>query len=289
MRARGPQRRRMPEGPEIRRTADRLAAAVAGTPLVSAWFAFPALQAQAEGLRGRRILAIEPRGKALLTRFDHGWTLYSHNQLYGAWRVAAAGERPPGTRSLRVALDTAERSLLLYSASDVAMWRDDALDTHPFLSKLGPDVLQPGLEVDTVRARLREPRFARRRLDGLLLDQGFLAGMGNYLRAEVLFEARLSPRLRPADLDEAQCWRLAHALLDVPRCSYRSRGIEPARGMRGDYLSDTAEGFRFHVFDREGQPCTACGSAIVREALAGRRLYACPHCQAWQPRHRGAG
>ncbi|HRN62067.1 MAG TPA: endonuclease VIII [Luteimonas sp.] len=270
----------MPEGPEIRRAADRLAEAVVGQPLASAWFAFPALKRFQKSLPGRRIVAIQPHGKALLTRFDHGWTLYSHNQLYGVWKLADAGQRPDTTRSLRVALETADWAILLYSASDVAMWRDEDLHAHPFLSKLGPDALDPALEPAAVEARLRDPRFARRRLDGLLLDQGFLAGMGNYLRAEVLFEARLSPRLRPADLSEAQRLRLANALLDIPRHSYRSRGIEPARGMRSDYLTDTPEGFRFRVFDREGQPCPRCGTPIARETLAGRRLYLCTACQS---------
>lgn len=269
----------MPEGPEIRRTADRLAEAVAGQPLVSAWFAFPALERFGRELRGRRILAIEPHGKALLTRFDHGWTLYTHNQLYGVWKVCQAGERPDTARSLRVALETARRALLLYSASDIAMWRDEDLHRHPFLSRLGPDILDPGLDAATVEARLRQPAFARRRLDGLLLDQGFLAGMGNYLRAEVLFEAGIAPGRRPADLSGGERARLAAALLAVPRRSYRTRGIEPARGMRGDYLTDTPEGFRFHVFDREGAPCTRCGAAIVRSTTAGRRMYACSGCQ----------
>ena len=269
----------MPEGPEIRRAADRLAEAIVGKPLVSAWFAAPALKRFAKTLPSHRIVAIEPHGKALLTRFDHGWTLYSHNQLYGVWKVAGAGDRPQTTRSLRVALETADRAILLYSASDVAMWRDADLPRHPFLSKLGPDVLDPALDADAVERRLRDPRFRGRSLAALLLDQGFLAGMGNYLRAEVLFEAELSPRRRPADLDDDQRRRLAVALLAIPRHSYRTRGIEPARGMRDDYLTDTAAGFRFMVFDREGQPCPRCGAAIVRKTLAGRRLYVCPDCQ----------
>lgn len=269
----------MPEGPEIRRAADRLAEAVAGQPLVSAWFALPALARHAQSLPGRRILAIEPRGKALLTRFDHGWTLYTHNQLYGVWKVCAAGERPDTTRSLRVALETADRAILLYSASDISMWRDADLARHPFLARLGPDVLDPALDAATVEARLREPRFARRTLDTLLLDQGFLAGMGNYLRAEALFEAGIAPGRRPADLSASERARLARALLDVPRRSYRTRGIAPARGMRRDYLTDTAAGFRFHVFDREGEPCTRCGGPVVRTTSSGRRMYACARCQ----------
>ena len=269
----------MPEGPEIRRAADRLAAAVVGQPLRSAWFAFPALTAHAPMLIGQRIEAIVPHGKALLTRFDHGWTLYSHNQLYGVWRIAGAGERPDTTRSLRVALETERSAILLYSASEIEMWRSDEIHRHPFLMKLGPDVLDPALKAATVAERLQAPRFRGRALGALLLDQGFLAGMGNYLRSEVLFAAGLLPERRPADLTAAQRNALAKELLDIPRRSYATRGIEPANGMREDYLTDTPEGFRFLVFDREGQPCPQCGRRIVRQETGARRLYLCRRCQ----------
>lgn len=269
----------MPEGPEIRRAADRLAEAVVGAPLTLAWFAFPALKRHEKPLRGRRIEAVTPRGKALLTRFDNGWTLYSHNQLYGVWRIAAPGERPDNGRSLRVALETADAAILLYSASDVAMWRSDEVDAHPLLAKLGPDVLDPALDAKSVATRLRDPRFRGRALGALLLDQAFLAGMGNYLRSEVLFAAGVLPERRPRDLSPVDIRRLARALLALPRRSYATRGIEPARGMRADYLTDTPSGFRFAVFDREGLPCPVCGTRIVRRETGARRLYLCPRCQ----------
>lgn len=269
----------MPEGPEIRRAADRLAAAVVGAPLRSAWFAFPTLKQHEAGLVGHRIETIVPHGKALLTSFDHGWTLYSHNQLYGVWKIAAAGERPESTRSLRVALETERSAILLYSASDIEMWRSDDVHRHPFLMKLGPDVLDPDLKAATVAKRLQDPRFRGRALGALLLDQGFLAGMGNYLRSEVLFAAGLLPERRPADLTPTQIKSLARELLAIPRRSYATRGIEPANGMREDYLTDTPEGFRFLVFDREDQPCPQCGGRIARQETGSRRLYLCRRCQ----------
>lgn len=269
----------MPEGPEIRRAADRLAAAAAGEPLVRAWFAFPALERYRKQFAGARIEAITPRGKALLTRFDNGLTLYSHNQLYGVWRIETPGDAPQAGRSLRVSLETADAALRLYSASEVSIWRTHEIERHPFLRRLGPDVLDPALDAKAVAARLRDPRFRNRALGGLLLDQAFLAGMGNYLRSEVLFLARLRPERRPSELDAAAIRRLAKALLDVPRRSYRTRGIQRASGMKGDYLTDTPGGFRFAVFDREGEPCPACGTPIVRQASGSRRLYLCPHCQ----------
>lgn len=276
----------MPEGPEIRRAADRLAAAVVGRTLRRVQFAFPQLKPYETELAGRRTLSVTPRGKALLTAFDSGWTLYTHNQLYGVWKVARPGERPDTSRSLRVALETARAAILLYSASDIGMWRSDEIETHPFLQGLGPDVLDPSLSADAVAARLDSPAFRRRALGGLLLDQGFLAGLGNYLRAEVLWEAGLHPAARPADLDAAQRERLARALLSIPRLSYSTRGVEPAPGMRPDLIAHEGERFRFKAFKREGQPCGRCGTPIARGSANSRPMFLCPHCQ---PALRGDG
>ncbi|MBN0574553.1 endonuclease VIII, partial [Pseudomonas aeruginosa] len=97
----------MPEGPEIRRAADKLEAAIKGEPLTNVWFAFPQLQPYQTQLIGQRVTHIATRGKALLTHFSGGLTLYSHNQLYGVWRVVDAGVEPQSNRVLRVRLQTA--------------------------------------------------------------------------------------------------------------------------------------------------------------------------------------
>lgn len=269
----------MPEGPEIRRAADRLAAAVLGQPLRRVQFAFPSLKPFERRLRKHCITAITPRGKALLTAFDNGWTLYTHNQLYGVWKVAPAGHWPPTTRSLRVALETAQSAILLYSASAIEMWRSDEIEQHPFLQGLGPDVLDPTLEAATVAARLRSPAFHQRALGGLLLDQGFLAGLGNYLRAEILFATRLHPALRPVDLSTRQLNALARQCLAIPRLSYATRGVEPKPGMRKDLQVHEGEVFHFRVFKRESEPCERCGTPIVRISSNSRPLFLCPHCQ----------
>lgn len=263
----------MPEGPEIRRAADALNRAVAGRPLTEAWFAFPHLQVFRPRLLGAEVLRIEPRGKALLTHFSSGLTLYSHNQLYGRWRVARPGENPLPSRTPRVRLETAETAAVLYSASDIDLRPSDEIESHPFLQRIGPDVLDARLTPETVIARLREARFARRRLGGLLLDQAFLAGLGNYLRAEILWQARLNPDLRPLDLPPGALAALAEAMLDVPLRSYTTR--EAAGG--GAYHEAV---FRFHVFKQDGQPCPRCGTPIRKIADASRPLYLCALCQA---------
>lgn len=261
----------MPEGPEIRRAADQLEKAIVSKPLTEVWFAFPQLKPYEAGLMGEQVTAIETRGKALLTHFSTGLTLYSHNQLYGVWRIVPSGTQPETQRVLRVRLGAADQTILLYSASDIMMLDADTLAAHPFLQRVGPDVLDNSLTVEAVHARLLSPAFRRRQLSGLLLDQAFLAGLGNYLRVEILWQAQLSPRHRPQDLNETQLTQLSAALLAVPRRSYQLRGT-----MKG-YHHDAA--FRFEVFHRQGKACRRCGSLIEKGTLSSRPFYWCPGCQ----------
>ncbi|EAC1529583.1 endonuclease VIII, partial [Escherichia coli] len=117
----------MPEGPEIRRAADNLEAAIKGKPLTDVWFAFPQLKSYQSPLIGQHVTHVETRGKALLTHFSNDLTLYSHNQLYGVWRVVDTGEEPQTTRVLRVKLQTVDKTILLYSASDIEMLTPEQL------------------------------------------------------------------------------------------------------------------------------------------------------------------
>ena len=167
----------MPEGPEIRRAADKLEAAIKGEPLTNVWFAFPQLQPYQTQLTGQRVTHIATRGKALLTHFSGGLTLYSHNQLYGVWRVVDAGVEPQSNRVLRVRLQTASKAILLYSASDIDILTAEQVANHPFLLRVGPDVLDMTLTAEQVKARLLSAKFRNRQFSGLLLDQAFLAGL----------------------------------------------------------------------------------------------------------------
>ena len=74
----------LPEGPEIRRAADELAAAIAGQRVTKVFFAFDHLKPYASRLQGETVCQVKARGKAILTRFSNGLTLYTHNQLWDA-------------------------------------------------------------------------------------------------------------------------------------------------------------------------------------------------------------
>ncbi len=272
----------MPEGPEIRLAADRIANVLVGERVEDAYFSMPKLRRHARRVVGAHVTAVDTRGKAMLTRFDSGLTLYSHNQLYGRWYATSPGRAPKTTRSLRVALHTAQGSAWLYSASDIALLSERGLERHPFLSRIGPDVLDVGLNAADILTRLDEDRFQRRALGALYLDQAFLAGIGNYLRSEILFCAGIDPSRKPMELSGVELRRLARETLSLSRRSYRTRGVlvppSLVRKLKGE--GQSYREYRFWVFARGGLPCRRCGEPVERLTAGSRGLYVCKRCQS---------
>jgi endonuclease VIII len=272
----------MPEGPEIRRAADALARVLVGASLVRIDYFVPALQRRARALRGARVQRVYSRSKALLIAYDCGLTHYSHNQLYGEWAIRRPGEAPDARRLVRVELATDEHVATLYSATQIALLDAQGLARHPYLGRLGPDVLDPAVTVAALRAHVAQPRFARSSLAALLLDQRFVAGLGNYLRSDILFAARLPVSARMADLDRGQRAGLVKAIVQVARQSYRSGGAtnDLVRVRKLQAQGVDFDDARFLVYGREGEPCYGCGRPIRRVAAGGRGLFFCPCCQA---------
>ena len=271
----------MPEGPEIKRAADDIAKAIVQRTVTDIFFAFDHLKPYEAVLTGRRVNSVQPKGKALLIQFDNDLSIYSHNQLYGKWVIRKAYSYPETTRQLRLAIHNEKKSALLYSASDIEVLTPEKIITHPFLSQLGPDVLDSETTVEHIIQRFYDKPFSRRSLTGLLLDQRFLCGLGNYLRSEVLFVAKVHPSYRPVDCSSDQIQRLAEAAIALPTQSYRHRGITNDLQL-AHYLKEQGsrrKDYRHWVFNRWGKPCYVCGTAIVKEMLGGRRLYYCPNCQ----------
>lgn len=272
----------MPEGPEIRLAADRLRESICGDRLQGLFFAFERLQPFVPRLAGSRVVSVQSRGKAMVTRFDNDLSLYTHNQLYGRWLIVPYGELPESSRSLRVALHTPTQSALLYSASDIEILNERQLRQHPYLSRLGPELLDESLTHAEVAERFMLPRLRRKRLMNLLVDQHIVSGMGNYLCCEVLFVSRLHPCARVMDCSESQLRVLARESLRLTRASYRSGGItndmQRVEQMRQNGVG--YEEYRFQVYRRAGQPCYVCGTIVQKQARQGRPLYYCPGCQS---------
>lgn len=272
----------MPEGPEIRRAADELASVLRARKITEVTIGLPRLRPARRHIEKATVMRVDSHGKAMLTQFSSGMTLYSHNQLYGVWRIVTRGELPETNRALRIGLHTEQHSALLYSATDIELWETRQLENHPFLKKLGPDLLDEKLTAALVTDRLLASRFVRRSLGALYLDQGFIAGVGNYLRSEILHFAGLAPRSRPVDLTRQQLSRLGRVTLQIGQRSYKTAGLTlPAAKVR-ELAREGAdfENSRFAVFDRDGDACYQCGTEVIRDELSARRIYWCPACQA---------
>ncbi|MBY6204184.1 endonuclease VIII [Halomonas denitrificans] len=269
----------MPEGPEMYRVARRIQRALGRRPLTEAACAFPDVDRALAVRVGGPPPEVTTLGKALLLAFDDGARVYTHNQLYGRWIFSDPDRRPDTGRQLRLVLSTERKSALLYSASEIA-WIDPG-ETHPFLERAGLDVLSSGAGVDWIAGWIGRDEFRRRQLGHLLLDQGFLAGVGNYLRSEILFEACLSPKHRPLDLDDEQRRDLAEAVHTLMWRSVETGGItnDPERAEQLKKAGWRRRDYRHYVFSRADQACFACDGAVEKIEVSGRRLYRCPACQ----------
>lgn len=271
----------MPEGPEIRRVATRIHKVLAGREAEEVSFTQPAVVGFGPKLSGQQVEWVSSRGKALLTRFEGGLTVYSHNQLYGRWYVTRRDKPPKTNRTLRLAIHTQTHSALLYSASDIEVLTPEELPLQKYLARLGPDALDDHVVWRDVLRRLEDSKFSGRSLAALYLDQGFVAGIGNYLRTEILFNAKANPFDRPKDLSKKQKGELARNTIELTRQAYRTSGVTntPGRVKKLQAQGLTRRRYRFLAFDREREPCYHCGDTIQRIEVSGRRIYLCGTCQ----------
>ena len=271
----------MPEGPESYRDARRIHETLAGRRMTEVWFAFDSLKPWQEKLHRRKLKRARTLGKAILLEFADGTTIYTHNQLYGRWMFSEPDRRPDTNRQLRLALSSTDRSALLYSASEIEVLPPDEVDEHPFIRRAGLDILSSGADRDAIAEWITQSRFARRRLGHLLLDQSFLAGVGNYLRSEILFGAGLGPTARIGDLDDGDVRTLAEAAHDLMWRSVETGGItnDPVRSRKLEEAGWKRSEYRHYVFGRDGQACFECDTRIGKTRFDNRRLFYCPSCQ----------
>ncbi|MGI9117516.1 MAG: DNA-formamidopyrimidine glycosylase family protein, partial [Gaiellales bacterium] len=209
--------------------------------------------------------AVEARGKHLLIRFDSGLAIHSHLRMSGRWDVGAPGRatrRPRATAWLILATDALEA--ILFNGPVLELLTPAQAGLHPALGRLGPDVLDDGFDAAAAAARARRGP-AEQTVADVLLDQRVLAGVGNVWKSEALFDRRLDPWTRVADLDDAALTGL----------------LERAAAMMRAHVASGAMRRPVRVYGRANRPCPACGACIRARAQGdeGRRTYWCPACQ----------
>ena len=271
----------MPEGPEIKRLALRLDKVLAGRRLDALRFSYRDFNRFDEDLGSQEILKVDSRGKALLLYFESGLTLYTHNQLYGKWLIVRKGKVPKTNRTQRLVISTERHSAFLYSASSIEILDPVQAQSHSYLSKLGPDALDDETTWEQIYEQLSSKRFVGRALGSLLLDQSFVAGIGNYLRSEILYYCGLNPADKPKSVSGDRLKVLAKKILEVTRQAFLTAGVtnDPKRVSELKEKGLSRSKYRFAVFSRAGFPCYICGDRVKRIESNGRRLYLCRECQ----------
>lgn len=281
----------MPELPEVETVARDLARLVGGATIQAgrifraANLSTPDPETFARAVAGRRVEGVRRRAKWVLVDLEGGLILMIHLRMTGQIIVLPDGsERDP---YVRAELQLGDHRVVRFR--DVRAFGRLALvarrgDGSPSRSMDPNDVAALGthgpepLEASFTAVRFTATLNGRRgRLKSLLLDQRFIAGLGNIYVDEALWRARLHPLTIAGTLRAAEAERLHGAIVTLLREAVAARGssIDDYTGPDGD--GEMQE--RLAVYQRAGAPCNRCGATIRRLVLGGRGTHFCPRCQ----------
>jgi formamidopyrimidine-DNA glycosylase len=223
---------------------------------------------------GRKVISAKRRGKYVILELDQGYLLI-HLKMSGRLWVVPGDEPPDKYAHVVFYLDDGRELRFQDTRKFGRVYLVD--DPREVTAELGPEPLADDFGLDDLRCLLRRRTG---RLKPLLLNQQFLAGLGNIYADEVLFTARLHP-LRKADSltcdEEARLYEAIRAVLRQAVAGQGTTlddgGYTDAQGQAGAYQEQIA------VYGRKGQPCLRCQTSIERIVIGARSTYFCPRCQ----------
>jgi formamidopyrimidine-DNA glycosylase len=281
----------MPELPEVETVVRGLRASLIGctvTKVVIHWsgsIGSPDPESFAQRLAGRTVTGVGRRGKWVTVDLSDGQVLLIHLRMTG--QLLLESTECPGETYTRVVFhldngpevgcpETRPQRLCF---SDMRKFGRLVLTHDPddVLGKLGPEPLADDFTVERFERMLAERRG---RIKSLLLNQCFLAGLGNIYVNEALWQAHIHP-LRPADsLSSEEVEELHRAIRSLLRAAIIEGGTTLENG-NFRQANGEAGGFarQLLVYGREGEPCACCGLPIERIKVGQRGTFFCPGCQ----------
>ncbi|GAB6273366.1 MAG: bifunctional DNA-formamidopyrimidine glycosylase/DNA-(apurinic or apyrimidinic site) lyase [Peptococcaceae bacterium] len=228
-------------------------------------------------LNGKTFLNVNRRGKYLLFYLSAGLVLVVHLKMTGQLIYSPANA--PVARHTHAFFNLSNEHRLsfldLRQFGRLYLVPLKELENMPGLKKLGVEPLGEKFFLDII---VQELSRRRTRLKPLLLDQSFIAGIGNIYADEILYRASLHP-LRPANALKTQEKELLFkAIQEVLQEGIACRGTTirdyvDGEGRPGNYQ------YKLKVHGRTGQVCGRCSQPIVRLRIQGRSAYICPYCQ----------
>lgn len=237
----------------------------------------PSIEEARMRLVGESIVGLGRRGKYILIHLSGGETLIVHLRMTGQLDVQPA-DTP---------LDPHHHIILTLDDGNELRFRDTrkfgrfylVADPTDIIGALGPEPIDHDFTLETLKERLAN---RHRQLKPLLLDQTFVAGLGNIYVDEALWRAKLHPERLSDSLSEEELEALYEAMRTVLEIGIRNAGTSLGEGST-NYLSvagrrgGNKENLR--VFRRTGLPCPRCGTPIQRLVVGQRATHICPVCQ----------
>jgi formamidopyrimidine-DNA glycosylase len=232
-------------------------------------------------LEGHKVTGVRRLGKYLLVDLDGGDVLVVHLGMSGQL-IKAKGPREPIEKGTHVVITFVQGGQLRFvdprTFGELFVTTTEGVHAAvPELAHLGFDPLEEPMSWARFGQLLAERKS---QLKALLLDQRFVAGIGNVYADEILFAAGLRYDRRSDSLSAEEVRRLYRAMVETLNDAIRHRGSSLADEQYRDLYGETGEFQGQHqVYDREGQACRRCRSPIVRVRAAGRSTFFCEHCQ----------
>ena len=274
----------MPELPEVQTVVDDLiAAGVPGAVITGArvfWEKTVATHNSADfckQIRNRQINAISRRGKFIIFHLRPEMALLFHLRMTGRFVLAPAGSRRTRHDHLIFRLEDG-RQLRFHDTRKFG--RVFLADAHQAITgHLGPEPLASGFSAKKLAAMLAA---RKRQLKPLLLDQTFIAGLGNIYVDEALWDAGLHPQSSSDTLDATQAVKLYRSIRRTLRQGLKNSGTTLGNGKANFYSLERKSGRNrsyLKVFRRTGLPCLRCRNPIERLVVGQRSTHICSSCQ----------
>ncbi|HNT77232.1 MAG TPA: bifunctional DNA-formamidopyrimidine glycosylase/DNA-(apurinic or apyrimidinic site) lyase [Anaerolineae bacterium] len=277
----------MPELPEVETIARKLRPALTGRSFVQVdvlWARTvdrPDVARFRTALLGASVQEVGRRGKYLVLPLNTGQTLLVHLRMTGKFSLLAPSAGPGDDRHMRVRMRLDDGVWVVYS--DPRKFGRFFLVTDPaeVLKGLGPEPLSPEFTAEWLMRQLAGRQGEIKRL---LLDQKFIAGLGNIYVSEALWQAQIHPLRVAGTLTTAEVERLHRAIGTVLGGGIANGGT--SLGDRQYVYPDGGLGNHQHylqIYDRAGDRCPRCGYALERIVQGQRSTYFCPICQRAEP------
>ena len=220
-------------------------------------------------LDGKKIIGVRRRAKVLIIDFSDGSSLLIHLKLTG--QLIFNGKTTPHTRHV---FKFDDGSHLIFNDTRKFGWWRKVKETKSIEKGFGPEALVVSLAA--FKEILKQRPNAK--IKPLLMDQKFIAGIGNIYSDEILFAAKIRPLRQVKTLDGKEIEQMHKNIGKILKAAIKHHGSSvqyylDACGEKGSYV-------RFHkVYQREGKPCFRCGAKIQRIKIGGRSARYCPACQ----------